>query len=418
MKSINTLLPALLWVVFSFFACTPQGSAPLGDETLARDEAPAGAASPESSRTDSPHTSIPDAWVGTWYADHNQGPLTVNWDRGTFQGEQGFREFRTMVLTQDGQEAVEYYSEVFNSGDEVKQYLYKLTGTLEYQKNPASLTFHAHSGTLRVFSNKTPGYRESPIRDQDLKAYQSVLFDPEATTFSHSPNYLTAKRKDGGNHYSVRYVKVGSTPASEAGAPNPDAPYANPPASGTYVAIGNGYYPTVTIGDQEWTSVNYAGTGGITDTDHPHYGTFFKYADLKTIPLPDGWRIPTRQDYLALLESQGIAYDTTWGSTDGDDLPSKKRLGQLMAVAGWLKEDGYANNQSGFNAVPANIRVLNGNPHGEGTNCVLWTSDLDKEEIPLAFTIIQLPSDTYASIRTYPPGYNPPHLPVRFVRDK
>lgn len=89
-----------------------------------------------------------------------------------------------------------------------------------------------------------------------------------------------------------------------------------------------------------------------------------------------------------------------------------------MSATGWLKQDGYANNQSGFNAVPANLRVLNGNPHGEGANCVLWTSDLDKEEIPLAFTIIQLPSDTYASIRTYPPGYNPPHLPVRFVRDK
>ena len=174
---------------------------------------------------------------------------------------------------------------------------------------------------MRIFSNKMPGYQESPIRDKDLKVYQSVLFDPEATTFSNSTNYLTARRKDGGNHFSVKYVQAGSSTARGAGDPN--GPYANPPASGTYVAIGSGYYPTVTIGNLEWTAVNYAGTGGITDSDNPHYGTFFKHADLKTIELPAGWRIPTRQDYLALLESQDITYDTTWLSTDGEDLPSK-----------------------------------------------------------------------------------------------
>ncbi len=182
--------------------------------------------------------------------------------------------------------------------------------------------------------------------------------------------------------------------------------------------IGNQYYPTVSIASQEWTSVNYAGTGGIQDNDKPHYGTFFKRADINNIALPEGWRIPTKQDYIQLLKSQGIAFDETWETTDGDDLQSKKLLGQLMSVTGWLKEDGYANNKSGFNAVPANIRVTNGNPHGEGTNCVLWTAEFDEDENPVAFTIIQLPSDTYSSLRTYPVGYNAPHLPLRFVRNK
>jgi uncharacterized protein (TIGR02145 family) len=411
MKNARNLFPILL-LFFSLFACKPDSPDPVqAEEPDDQDET-------EKPLPTTPHTSIPDAWVGTWYADHNKGPLTANWDQGTFQGEQGFREFRTMVFTKNGKEAVEYYSEVFNSGDEVKQYLYKLTGTLEHKKSPATLTFHAQSGKMRVFSNKTQGYKESAIKANDLKAYESVLFDPEATTFSTSPNYLTAKRKDGGNHFSVKYVKVGGSTTPGDGGTGSDGPYSQPPASGTYVAIGKGYYPTVTIGNLEWTSVNYAGTGGITDTDKPHYGTFFKHADLKNIALPAGWRIPTREDYLALLKSQGIAFDTTWNTTDGDDLQSKKLLGQLMSATGWLKQDGYANNKSGFNAVPANIRVVNGNPHGEGTNCVLWTSDLDKEELPLAFTIIQLPSDTYSSIRSYPPGYNPPHLPVRFVRNK
>ena len=117
MNYARNLLPPLLWAALSLCACTPNRSAP------ARDAAAAGSDQTETSLTTSPHTAIPDAWVGTWYADHNQGPLTVNWEQGTFQGEQGFGEFRTMVLTKNGKEAVEYYSEVFNSGDEVKQYL-------------------------------------------------------------------------------------------------------------------------------------------------------------------------------------------------------------------------------------------------------------------------------------------------------
>jgi uncharacterized protein (TIGR02145 family) len=412
MKSLKYLLPTLLLIVLALFSCKTEGPAPVADQEPDEEkEAPA-------KNTNTPFTSIPDELVGTWYADHNKEPLLVNWEKGTFQGEPGFREFRTMVFTKNGKEAVEYTSEVYVSGDEEKQYLYKITGTLEYKKSPATLTFHAQSGKMRVFSNKSQGYKESAIASKDLKTYQSVLFDPEATTFTSSANYLTAKRKDGDNHFSVRYIKVdGTVPPGDSG-PNPSGPYSTPPSSGTYVKIGNQYYPTVSIASQEWTSVNYAGTGGIQDNDKPHYGTFFKRADINNIALPEGWRIPTKQDYIQLLKSQGIAFDETWETTDGDDLQSKKLLGQLMSVTGWLKEDGYANNKSGFNAVPANIRVVNGNPHGEGTNCVLWTSDFDKDENPVAFTIIQLPSDTYSSLRTYPVGYNAPHLPLRFVRNK
>ena len=361
-----------------------------------------------------PATAIPDELVGTWFADSNTGPLTVNWDAGTFQGEQGFREFRTMVFTKDGKNAVEYTSEVFNGSDEVQQRLYKVTGTLEYQAgNPSSLTFHAQSGVMRVFSNKYTSYKEAPILKKDMLTYASVLRGPEATTFTSSTNYLTAKRVDGANLVSVKYRKVGGGTVPT----NPGGLYTTPPTTGTYVQVGSLYYPTVSIGSQEWMSVNYAGNGGIKDDGKPHYGAFLKFVDLAAIPVPAGWRIPTRRDYEQLLASQGLALDQ-WGSTNGEDLESKRRLGRLMATTGWLKQDGYATNSSGFTAVPANLRVTNGSPNGEGTNCLLWTSEKDASDNPLAFQIIQLPSDTYASIRAYPVGYNPPHLPVRLVRDK
>lgn len=365
-----------------------------------------------------PSTSIPDALVGTWYAEHNEGPLTVNWEKGTFQGEQGFREFRTMVFTKDGKNAVEYTSEVYNHGDEVKQNIYKLVGTLEYKSNPASITFHPQSGKFRAFSSKYEGYEEITIQTDDLKDYHSVILNPEATTYTSSVNYLNGKRVDGANNYSVKYKKVEGTNPPPGNGDNPGDPLSTPPAKGTYVKIVNQYYPTATIGTQEWTTLNYSGTGGITNSAKPQYGTFYKYSDIKNIPIPEGWRIPTRQDYIKLLKSQGIAYDEVWDSTDGEDVQSKKLLGQLMASSGWLKEDGYANNKSGFNAVPGNLMVTNGNPHGEGSNCLLWTSDKDEDDNPIVFKIIQLPSDTYARLIGTTIGFNPPHIPVRFVKDK
>jgi len=364
---------------------------------------------------ETPTTSIPEELAGTWFADNNDGPLTANWDAGTFQGEQGFKEFRTMVFTNDGKNAVEYTTEVMNSGDEVKRYFYRIVGSLEYQAAPRSLRFHAQSGKMRVFSNKYSGYKESPIRVESLRSYFSVLVDPQATTFASATNYLNAKRNDGGNQYSVKYRKVGgsTTPPDNSG-----GLYTTPPTSGTHIKIGNLYYPTVTIGTQEWMSVNYAGPGGMTNGSKPHYGTFMKFADLPSIQVPAGWRLPTKADYIKLIKSQGIAFDEYLESTDGEDVQSKRLLGQLMATTGWLKQDGYANNKSGFNAVPGNLLVLDGNPHGEGSNCLLWTSEKDARDNPVAFKLIQLPSDTYARFGTYAVGYFPPHLPVRFVKDK
>jgi uncharacterized protein (TIGR02145 family) len=410
MKIFTSLFPKLLFSTFLtlfIFSC---------EETT--DPAPEPEPEPTPGEIiERPFTSIPDEMVGTWYADHNSGPLTLNWEQGTFQGEAGFREFRTLVFTKDGKNAVEYTSEVFNVNDEVRQRLYKITGTLEYKSNPASITFHAQSGKMRIFSNKYSGYKESDILRKDLENYSTVLINPEATTFTSSPNYLTAKRVDGDMQLSAKYKKVEGT-SNPGGNPNPTDPYGAPPATGTYVKINNQYYPTVTIGDLEWMSVNYAGNGGIKLNSKPEYGTFIKYMDLKDVPVPAGWRIPTKQDYLKLLRSQGIAFDEVWETTNGSDVQSKRLLGQLMATTGWLKQDGYANNKSGFNAVPGNLQVTNGNPHGEGSNCLLWTSDKDDEDNPVVFKIIQLPSDTYASFGPSIIGYNPPHIPLRLVKNK
>lgn len=410
MKKLKNLLTGLLLsaiVAFSVSGC---------DTEEAKPSDPTDPATPTDGEViETPFTTIPSQYVGTWYIEHNQGPLSANWEQGTFQGEQGFREFRTIVITADGKNAVEYTSDVLNVGDEVKQYFYKMTGTLEHKTNPNSITFHAKSGKMRVFSNKYTGFKENDIIAKDVKAYKTAYINPEASTYTNSQNIMTAKRIDGEMTQSVKFKKV------EGGTNTPNSPgglYSEPPTSGTYVKIGDKYYPTVTIGNLEWMAVNYAGPGGLNDSENPEFGSFLKHQDVKDIQVPAGWRLPTKQDYLALLKSQGIAFNEIWESTDGSDLQSKRLLGQLMAVKGWLKQDGYANNKSGFNAVPGNLMVTNGNPQGKGTNCLLWTANRDGEDNPVVFKIIQLPSDTYASFSGQPVGYNPPHVPVRFVRNK
>ncbi len=355
-----------------------------------------------------PYTSVPAGLVGTWYPADNIQPLTVDWEKGTFQGEAGYKDFRTMVFTANGQNAIEYSSEVFVNGNNTIKHLYKITGTLEYSADPSKLEFHAVSGKMRVFNGTA--YTESNIIPSDIAKYYSVLKDLVA-----APDVLNAKRFDGGNSYSVKYLKV---TGNEGGGQSSDDAYSTPPATGTYIKIGNKYFPTVTIGNREWTSVNYYGTDGINIAGKIKYGTFYRFTDLNKIPVPSGWRIATQDDYKNLLASQNISFDPVWNSTDGSDQESKKRLGKLMSATGWLKQDGYETNASGFNAVPANIQVTSGTPNGEGSNCVLWTGEKDSDDLPVAFKIIQMPSDTYAAFSSYSEGYNPVYAPVRLVRNK
>jgi len=354
-----------------------------------------------------PSTPIPDVLVGTWYNSDNEGPLTENWNNGTFQGQAGFREFKTMVLTKNGNNAIEYSTRVIVTGSTTEKQFYKITGTLELVAKSGSLKFHAQSGVMRIYKSDYDGYKEANIRAADINSYYSVLRNPVV-----NQSNMEAKRNDGANEWTVKYRKAGTENNS------PKGDYSRPPANGIYVKIENRYMPTVTIGSQEWTSANFDGDGGLVITNKPQYGTFFRHSDVVKIALPQGWRLPTKADYVKLIRSQGIYFSDAYESTEGDNLTSKRLLGNLMATSGWLKQDGYANNSTGFNAYAANTRIVDGEPYGEGSNCVLWTSNKDNTDAPVAFKLIQLPSDTYAAFGGIPETYRSVYAPVRFVKDK
>ncbi|UOQ68995.1 hypothetical protein [Hymenobacter volaticus] len=95
-----------------------------------------------------------------------------------------------------------------------------------------------------------------------------------------------------------------------------------------------------------------------------------------------------------------------------------------MAAAAGLRALGtrMAPTKTGFIALPAIIGVLDGtvNPHGEGSNRLLWTSERDDYNRPLTFRIVQMTATTRANI--VPDALaivvTTAHLAVGFVRHK
>jgi uncharacterized protein (TIGR02145 family) len=104
-------------------------------------------------------------------------------------------------------------------------------------------------------------------------------------------------------------------------------------------------YPTVTIGNQVWTTVNYSGPGGYHSADHSQYGDYYTLQQAGSIILPSEWRVPTMQDYIALLTNYGNNKNGEGlAELDGSEVPAL-----LSTSAGWTTTP---TNRSGFNAQP------------------------------------------------------------------
>jgi len=173
---------------------------------------------------------------------------------------------------------------------------------------------------------------------------------------------------------------------------NPDKNY------GTMSDIDGNIYKTIVIGDQTWMAENLRVTHYRNGTAIPNIvdneewaalttGAYCNYnntQDLDTIATygrlynwyaidddqqlaPKGWRVPTINDWLKLIEYLG-----------GDKIASNhlKEEGNTH----W-KESYQSDNSSGFTAIPNGRRYLSENFSGFGFYSVLWTAseyDLDQ----------------------------------------
>ena len=137
-------------------------------------------------------------------------------------------------------------------------------------------------------------------------------------------------------------------------------------------------YKTVVIGGKTWMAENLnfdnsaTATGSIDSSfcydgipaNCEKYGRLYqKYA--ATAVCPEGWRLPTADDWRDLT--------TTAKSEFGDN------NGSLRAVGEWentiFGDNITATNASGFSALPAGYRAKTGECDGEGTKAYFWGED-------------------------------------------
>lgn len=187
-----------------------------------------------------------------------------------------------------------------------------------------------------------------------------------------------------------------STSCSKDDTPEPD--------SSTSVTINGQVLQVVEIGGRLWTTTNYNGDGGMI---HPqNTGKLYTYTEAQAIPLPEGWRIPTREDYLAAMISQGITSD------EGGLEASKK----FMSTTGWTHVQGT--NTSGFNAIPSGY--FSTNLIGSGTNFWTWTSSTTQVGGSTHRYIFYV--DSFGATEVYTgidhDSFTNQRLPIRFVKTK
>ena len=140
------------------------------------------------------------------------------------------------------------------------------------------------------------------------------------------------------------------------------------PQNANPVLIGNKEYPTVLIGKQVWTTLNYSGPGGIsydTSDNKPEYGKYYLFEEITAIDLPKGWKIPSRQDYLALAQHQGVNFT-------GTRAVNQEAIKKLVSRNNWRLIPGT--NASGFDAQPGGY-CFNNQPPQVGDIAEFWTAE-------------------------------------------
>ena len=170
---------------------------------------------------------------------------------------------------------------------------------------------------------------------------------------------------------------------------NNPVPATNLKSADSTVTIAGDVYPVVKIGSQSWTSVNYRGPGGIFNTgfmesDAVLHGKLYTTEEALQIVLPPGWRIPTYDDYLALLITRGATQNS-----DGSFSTSLAVTRSLITNTGW--QEGGGNNYSGFSALPTGFYHLD-NFYGTGNGASFLHSSIAGTPPDLGFTIGPGPS--------------------------
>lgn len=153
------------------------------------------------------------------------------------------------------------------------------------------------------------------------------------------------------------------------------------PKTGT-VTIEQKTYSTVIIDNLEWTTQNYNGSVGeyYQQLNNETYGKLLSLKQTKQIVLPDGWRIPTVEDYVKLINKNGgfVSYNSS-GAIDKQIIDKDIKADAVKSLLSTNLWSIAGTNASGFNAVPGGIVNSSSQYEDKGVFCALWTSTIYQE---------------------------------------
>ena len=164
------------------------------------------------------------------------------------------------------------------------------------------------------------------------------------------------------------------------------------------IDIDGNKYPVVTIGNQQWMAENLRTTKyndgeaiplmedfmdwrftenaamAYYDFDSNNlatYGYLYNYyAVAKKNLCPQGWHIPTIQEWETLRDALG-----------------DNAGGKLKSETGWDPPNTGATNDFGFNALPGGYRDVGGGYVNKGRNALFWAADLKEGARPQAYVL-------------------------------
>jgi len=141
-------------------------------------------------------------------------------------------------------------------------------------------------------------------------------------------------------------------------------------ASGSFTDERDGkVYATIRIGEQTWMAenLNYETTGSWCG-DCDVYGRMYNF-EAALAACPPGWHLPSDKEWRTLINALG-----------GEAIAGGKMKSDQL----WNAPNKGATNSSGFNALPAHYRTVDGKIRDAGFKAAFWTSD--KIEDPAAAT--------------------------------
>lgn len=189
--------------------------------------------------------------------------------------------------------------------------------------------------------------------------------------------------------------------------------------NGNSVTIQGKSYNTAKISTLTWTIINYNGIGGVNydnaSGDFPLLGKLYTYDEAKSIILPEGWRLPTIEDYKQLMISQGAILPDQYGNLAvGVDIAKK------FTTRDWSNVTG--NNLSGFGAVITGYYsngLFIGKSIGEGGGTGFWTNSSFDSNFKYVFgitnyelSIVNFTTEAYIEYFDKSNRY-----PIRFVKN-